>query len=615
MEKYSYKKPDNLVDLFESAIERFPHNNLFGITTPDRSSLNWMTYQDVGRRTANLRSGLSQLGVKKGDAVGIIANNRPEWAIAAFATYGLEGRYVPMYEAELVKTWRYIIADAGVKVLLISKPEIMEKLKGIKEEIPSLEHVYLIEGEGPGTMADLEEQGSKKPVPPTAPSAHDIAVLVYTSGTTGDPKGVLLTHGNVMHVARCGYEMYPDLNQNSRSLSILPWAHSYGQVAELYNWFQFGGSMGFMEKVETLADDLALVQPTFLLAVPRVFNRIYSGLWVKMREAGGIKLKLFEAAVASAKKKREMAERGESSFGNNLKLSILDKLVFSKIRQRLGGRLEGSLTASATMNPDVSRFFFDMGVPVYDCYGLSETSPAVTISCPTKFRVGTVGVPIEDVKVVVDKTVVEPGAEDGEVIVYGPNVMQGYHNKPKETKAVMTDDGGFRTGDRGRLDEDGFLVITGRIKEQFKLENGKYVFPADIEEDIKLLPAVDNIMIYGDGKPHVIGLVFPNVETLTKYARDNNISEDPNNLDASPTLRDYLTKEISTQLKDKYGGYEIPRKFVYLNEDFTVDNGMLTQTMKLKRRIVLEKYDKKIQGIYQPSSPTAGAGAPMSTSN
>lgn len=598
MKRYTYRKPDNLVDLFESAVERFGGNKLFGCKSADGKSLNWSTYREIGRRVDNLRAGLADLGVDKGDAVGLIANNRPEWAVAAFATYGRGAWFVPMYEAELTKTWHYIIADSGVKVLFVSNRDVYDKVKDFPKEIKTLEKIIIIDDDGTDSMSALEKTGSTSPVASTAPSAYDIAVLIYTSGTTGEPKGVLLSHGNLTQCAWSGYALFPDLDETSRSLSILPWAHSYGQSAELNNWLQFGGSIGFMESVDTLADDLALVKPTFLIAVPRVFNKIYSALWEKMRKEGGVKLKLFQAAVDTAKAHRELVEKGQSSLLIGLKLKVLDKLVFSKIRERFGGNLKGSLTASATMNPEIAHFFFDIGIPVYDCYGLTETSPAVSMNCPSAYRLGSVGKLVDQVEVVIDTSHVEPDAEDGEIIVYGPIVMQGYHNKPKATKAVMTDDGGFRTGDRGRLDKDGFLYITGRIKEQFKLENGKYVFPAEIEEDLKLLPFVENAMIFGEGKPHILCLIYPNVDYVRDMMKEKGITGDTKRINESPELEKMLAEQISTALRGKFGGYEIPKKFIYLEEDFTLENGMLTQTMKLKRRVVVDRYMGAIEKKY-----------------
>lgn len=594
------KTPVNLVELFENGVKNFTNNPLFGLKNKTNTGLDWMTYGEVGQRVDNLRGGLAQQGIDKFGVVGFIGNNRPEWAITAFATYGTGARFVPMYEAELESTWEYIIKDSGVKLLMVSKPEIYEKIAPLMERLPELEHIFVVEAESADSMAELERLGEKNPVPSVKPKKNDIAALIYTSGTTGEPKGVLLSHGNFTSNAVAGNRLYQDvLNEDSRSISILPWAHSYGQTAELYNWMLVGGSIGFMESVTTLGDDLALIRPTFMIAVPRVFNKIYDGLWAKMNETGGAAKALFEMGVNNAKKKRELAAEGKSSFMVNLKVKLADKIVFQKIRDKFGGRLQGALTASALMNIEISNFFSDIGIPVFDCYGLSETSPAVSMNSFSAFKTGSVGRPIENVKIVIDQSVVEDGSDDGEIIVYGPNVMHGYHNKPEATRAVMTVDGGFRTGDRGQIDEDGYLFITGRIKEQYKLQNGKYVFPGALEEDIRLLPNVANAMISGEGKKFNVCIVIPDFEVLGKYAEANGLPADPQKMVENQQIKDMLSAEITESLKRKYGGYEIPKKFLFVADDFTLENGMLTQTMKLKRRVVFEKYDQAIEALYQ----------------
>jgi len=596
----TFETPVNLVELFENGVRKFKDNPLFGLKNESKTELNWMTYGDVGQRVDNLRGGLVQKGIGKNHVVGFIGNNRPEWAICAFGTYGTGARFVPMYEAELESTWEYIIKDSGIKLLVVSKPEIYAKVIKFTETIPTLEHIFVIETNDENSMAELESIGKKNPVVSVKPERDDIAELIYTSGTTGDPKGVLLSHGNLTSNAVAGNRIYQDvLNENSRSISILPWAHSYGQSAELNNWMLVGGSIGFMESVATLGEDLALIKPTFMIAVPRVFNKIYDGLYAKMNETGGAPKALFEMGVNSARKKRELAAEGKSSFMVNLKVALADKIVFKKIRGKFGGRLEGALTASALMNVDISNFFTDIGIPVFDCYGLSETSPAVTMNCFSAFKTGSVGRPIDDVKVVIDESVVGDGSDDGEILVYGPNVMQGYHNKPEDTRATMTADGGFKTGDRGRIDEDGYLFITGRIKEQYKLQNGKYVFPGAIEEDIRLLPNVANAMLSGEGKGYNVCLVIPDFEVLTQYAEQNDLPTDPKQLIENEQVKSMMSAEITASLKKKYGGYEIPKKFIFIAEDFSIENSMLTQTMKLKRRVVFEKYNQAIEDLYK----------------
>lgn len=594
---WTYEKPDNLVEWWLESEKRYRDNVLFWVHN-NQGTLDPIHYGEIGRRINNTRGGLAQLGIGKDDAVGIISANRPEWAALAFATYGRNARYIPMYEKELTGTWKYIIQDGNIKFLLVSSPDIYEKVKGFLEEIPTLEYIYVIDSQGENSLAALEAAGEKNPVEAEVPHHDDIAVLIYTSGTTGAPKGVLLSHGNLTYCSRAGYNIYPELTQDQVGLSMLPWAHSYAFSGELNNWIQFGGSMGFMRDVTTLAEDLQRVKPTYLISVPRVFNKIYDGIHAKMDDAGGMKKKLFDAACETARKKREMAERGESGAFINFKSKLLGKLVFSKVKEAMGGRVQGALTASAAMNKEIGLFFSDLGIPIYDCYGLTETSPAVTMNCSSAWRIGSVGKVLAGQKVVIDQSVVEDGAVDGEIVVYGPNVMQGYHNKPEATAEVIMPDGGFRTGDRGMFDEDGFLWITGRIKEQYKLSNGKYVFPAVIEEEIKLLPPVANATIYGDGKPYNVCLVIPDFEVAARWAEKNGVSGKPGDLVANEAFTKMVEEEITRHLRKTFGGYEIPKKFMFLKEDFTVENGMLTQTMKLKRREVVKNFENEIEEMY-----------------
>lgn len=589
--QYNYEKPDNLVDLLEESVAKYANNRMYGTKNP-AGEYEWVTYADVGRRVDHLRGGLKLLGVEKDDAVGYIGGNCAEWVVCAFATYGRGGRFIPMYESELSKTWEYILTNGEVKVLFVASPAVYETVKGFLQEIPTLERIITLYGSGKDTLAGQEKIGAENPVPSVHPSPNDIAGLIYTSGTTGEPKGVLLSHGNFTHNARGGLRRWPDLTESSVSISILPWAHAMGQTGELYNFIQFGGSIGFMESIQTLSEDIAKVRPTNLVAVPRVFNKIYTGLWAKMNEEGGLAKKLFVMGVEAGKERRRLAETGKKSLLVNLKFSLADKIVFSKIREKLGGRINMALTASATMNPDITKFFEDIGIPIFDCYGLTETSPCVTMSYRGHMKYGSVGKPLEGIRIEIDKTLGDPERDDGEIIVHGPCVMQGFYKKPEETRAVMTEDGGFKTGDRGRLDADGFLFITGRIKEQYKLENGKYVFPSTMEEDIKLHPLVANAIIYGDGREYNVCLLVLDLEALAKLG-------DPDQVFNDTELRREIQTQVTESLRGRYGNYEIPQKFGFLKEDCSVEAGTMTQTMKIKRGVVYAQYRDLIDRLYQ----------------
>lgn len=591
------KSPDNLVEMAASSFTKYAERPLFG--TPDSDgNYTWITYGAVGKRVDDLRAGLAALGITANDSVGIIANNRVEWAVAAYATYGLGARFIPMYENELPWIWQHIINDGKIKALFVANEPIMEKIQSVRPELPNLDHLFLIDGDADTSMEAIENRGRQQPHSAIHPKPDDIAVLIYTSGTTGSPKGVMLSHGNLTSNVIAGGGRFPELSPESRSLSILPWAHSYGQTAELNNFIHLGASIGFVRNVTTIAEDMEKVAPTFLIAVPRVFNKIHEGLWNKINEAGGIAKKLFVMGLESAAQIRSLTAQGKGALVPKLKHRLADTVVYKKIRQKFGGHLKGALTASAMMNPEVSQFFTDIGLPVFDAYGLTETSPAVTMNNREANRPGSVGRPIDKVRVVIDQSLIDLPSGEGEVVVYGPNVMQGYNNNPEATKEAMTDDGGFRTGDIGRIDEDGFLFITGRIKEQYKLENGKYVFPESLEEAITMAPYVENALIYGEGRSHNICLVVPNFEALSKWANEQGLAAIPEKLIQNDTVKQMITEAIQTHLKDKFGKYEIPKSVVLIPESFSVDNGLLTQTLKLKRRKVIERYSENIESAY-----------------
>lgn len=596
-----YKHPRNLVDLFEDTAARWSDRNAIGTKNPATKQYEWISYKHLAERINSARGGLHQLGVNKGDAVGVIIGNSVEWYVLENASHGLGAMFVPMYEKELMKTWQYIIRDSGLQYLFVKDEILFAKIKHFKDEIENLKEIFIIYGEGKNSLKALEETGKNHPVNSYKPHWSEPAELIYTSGTTGDPKGVLLSHGNLSACSQSGYHIFPDLNETSVSLAILPWAHSYGLSAELHNFMQFGGAIALMESVDTLAEDFIKVRPTYLIAVPKVFNKIYDGIQAKMHEEGGFKKMLFDMTCAEAAKCRSKTHK-------SLKLKILDKIVFSKIRERFGGRLTGVLTASAVMNPDIAMFFADLGIPTYDAYGLTETSPAITMNSPLLGnKYGSVGKCVENMHVKIDSSVADNVSDDGEIIVYGAHVMMGYHNKPEQTAQIMMKDNwngfpGIRTGDQGRFDNEGFLYITGRFKDEYKLSNGKYIHPESIETDIKLVHNIANAFIWGDGKAYNVAVIVPDFATMKK---DDRIAKWAQGSSAevvkNKNIQDFLSEEIKRHLKKSYGGYEIPQKFIFASEDFTLENGLVTQTMKLKRKEVLKTYSTEIEQLHKES--------------
>jgi long-chain acyl-CoA synthetase len=593
-----YEKPDNLVSSFEGSVKKHPRNPFIGEKDKD-GHYQWITYRDLSKRVDHLRSALAQLGVESQHRVGVIANNRKEWVQIALATYGLGASFVPMYESELEKLWKYIVENSEIKVLFVSNLEIYEAVAPFLVTISTLDQIFIIEDDGDDSLIELEKKGQDKPLAPIHPKAEDIANVVYTSGTTGDPKGVLLSHGNITSNSRAGWRVYPFLNQKSMSISILPWAHSYGATAELFCFMQFGGRIGIMGSVKTLAQDIETLKPHIIMGVPRVFSKIYEGLNRKIKQKNFMIKHLFNMGINSWEKKHKNKLKSKSNLISATKHKIVSKVIYSKIRKKLGGNVQACLTASASINPEVIKFFMALGLPLYEAYGLTECSPAITMNYPGNFRIGSVGKALEYVEIKIDKSVIEDESKDGEILARGPNVMQGYLKKPEQTKEVITDDGWVRTGDRGFLDEDGFLFITGRIMEQYKLMNGKYVFPAALEKDICHNHYISHAFVYGSGMEYNVALIVPDFESLTPFAEKKNISTDPEDIIKQIGIKSLFLHEIKKDLEGEYGHYEIPRKVLLSAEPFSIENGILTQTMKPKRRVILDRYEEQLKELYK----------------
>jgi long-chain acyl-CoA synthetase len=588
--------PDNLVDLFEQAVKKFRSNKLFGTKNSAKTGYDWVTYGEIAQRVDNMRGGLAAMGVGRGDSVGIIANNCNEWAVAAYATYGLCAKFIPMYEAELTRIMKYIIEDAGVKILLVSRNGILEKIKHFPDEIETLEKIIVMDSTGDHSMAELERIGKEKPVPSVKPGKEEIAGLIYTSGTTGNPKGVLLSHWNLASNALAATMVLPEMiGAGDRTLSFLPWAHSFGQTAELHMLIHFGGQTGFAEGPQTIVDDLALVRPTLLIAVPRVFNKVYTGLNDKVEKEGGLAKFLFDMGQKAAGEKR--AAGGNASVMTRWKLALVDRLVYSKVRAKFGGRMKMALSSSAALSPKIADFFWDIGIPVCEAWGMTELSPAHTVNTTDNNKPGTAGQPIPGCSVKIEKMPGLEGDKEGEIIAYGPNVMVGYHNLPEATAQVLRGDGGLHTGDLGWVDDEGYLHITGRIKEQYKLENGKYVFPAAIEETIKLSMFIENAMVSGANRPFNVVIVVPDWLVALPWAQEQGLSGDAEQLVNEPKLIQLMASEIQKTCQD-LAAYEIPKKILLLPDAFTPENGILTPTLKLKRREVNKLFGSRIEALY-----------------
>lgn len=585
----------NLVDLYERSIEQYSSRELFG--TKVGGVWRWTTYGEFGRLVEAFRAGLAQRGVGKGDVVASISNNRVEWAVAAYACYGLEAAYVPMYEAQSEKEWLFILNDCEAKVLLVSTHALHQKTRDYAQKLKKLEHVIAFEGpaDNPDTYAAVLAAGRAHPHKIQHPAPDAVATMIYTSGTTGDPKGVLLTHDNLASNVSAIHELM-DMAQDDRSLSFLPWAHSFGQTIELHGLLSMGAAMALAESVEKIIDNLSEVRPTILASVPRIFNRIYDRVQKQIRDKPKPVQDLVRAGLAAASKRRD---GGRLSVLEVAAFEAADRLVFEKVRMRFGGRLKYAISGGAAISREVAEFIDGIGVTVYEGYGLTETSPIATANGPGRKRIGSVGKAIPGVRIVIDKTVTgDP--ENGEILVYGPNVMKGYHNRDKENAEVLMKDGGFRTGDMGRLDRNGYLYITGRIKEQYKLENGKYVVPSPLEEKLKLSQYIANVMIHGANKPFNVALIVPDMVELREWAKkpENGIGATSDDaLLHDPKVKNLIRQELETYSGD-FKQFEKVLKFELIAEDFTTANDMLTPSLKLKRRNVLAKFGDKIEQLY-----------------
>ena len=594
-----------LVDIYERSIEAYGARELF--VTKEGGRWVWITYAEFGQRVEKFRAGLASKGVGRGDRIAIVSNNRVAWAVAAYAGYGLGAAIVPMYEAQSPKDWEFVVRDCEAKILLVANEMVLAKAMGLLDAIPTLEHIVLLEGSSTGDArvssytSMLAEARAAAPIRPTP---DDLAALLYTSGTTGVPKGVVLSHGNLASNVSGPTEIFP-IKPTDRSLSFLPWAHAFGQTADLHVLFACGASIAICEGVDKILDNLAEVRPTIIACVPTIFSRVYTAVQQQLAHRPKPIQRLVSYAFRiKAKQRRGVAAR----LDERLVLQVVDKIVFDKVRARLGGRLKYAISGGAALSRDVAEFIDAIGIVVFEGYGLTETSPVATANRPDARKIGSVGLPLPGVRIVIDPGSGEhnldaaPGRAappEGEVIVYGPNVMKGYFHRPEETAAVFTSDGGFRTGDMGFLDAEGFLFITGRIKEQYKLQNGKYVVPSPLEEALKLSPYIANAMVYGDNKPYNVALIVANVTALRKWADENHLAlpGGPEDLLQDDRVRALFAGEIAAR-STGFKGFERIQDFALVAAEFTVESGMITPKMSLKRRKVVEVYGPLLERIY-----------------
>lgn len=594
-----------LVDLFFRAIERFGDAEALRVKRGGR----WwpITYNEVLDDVRALAAALDELGVRRGERVAILSENRPEWALADYAALCHGALGVPIYATLPAKQVSYVLRDSGARVAFVSNPEQLDKVREVWEELPSLERVILFDDSRErdervmslGTALDVgrarsagESAADFRSRARTA-SPDDVATVLYTSGTTGDPKGVMLTHNNIhSNVEAVGRLL--ELTPNDVSLNLLPLSHIYQRAVD-YILFAHGCTTAYAESIEAVAANLVEVKPTVMAAAPRMYEKIHA----RVMSAKGVRrrLVLWAAAVGDRWARDTLAGRTPSP-GTRLQHALADRLVFSKLRKRTGGRLRFFVSGSAPLSPDVATFFYAAGLLILEGYGLTETSPITNVNRLEDFRLGTVGKPIPGTEIKI--------ADDGEILARGPQVMKGYFNNPEATKEAIDGDGWFHTGDVGEIDADGFLRVTDRKKDLIVTAGGKNIAPQPIENRLKTNAFVAEAVMLGDRRPYPVVLIVPDFDVLAPWASAAGIdrADEPHELVRDARVQQKMEEEVLGMVED-LARYERPKKVALLGEELTVEGGELTPTLKVKRRVVEERFRDLIKALYADPEPVA----------
>jgi len=587
----------DLCDLYEASVRRFSGRPLFGVR--ETRGYRWVTYRDFAGRVDTLRSALLARGLQRGDRVALIAPNSPEWAVVAFATFTAGGTLVPIYPYQRYDDWLDILRDASPRFVFAYGIEAASAVHGWRAELPAELSLVCMHDRGISGAVSLDEflgRAFEESRPVVVPDPDEICQLIYTSGTMGRAKGVRLSHRNLASNLSGLHQIFP-VTAEDRSLAFLPWAHAFGQVVELYGLLSMGASLALSPSEDDIMKSLLEVQPTLLFSVPRLFNRLYDGVQKRVRSEGGIARRLFEDSLDNARIRRRVRAAGKARGTVELKAKLYDRLVFQRIREQLGGRVRYAVCGGAQLAPEVAEFVDSIGITLYEGYGLTEASPIVSANWPGGRRLGSVGKPLSQVRVLIDHSV-GPNSRDGEIVVYGPNVMRGYHNLPDETAQAVTADGGLRTGDLGYLDKDGFLFVTGRLKEQYRLDNGRYVAPSPLERELSASELVEQVVLSGDGRPYNVALIVPNLTALRRWAdREHVYAPDLPSLLEHPEVKAQYAREIE-RCSETFREYEKVRAFALLPAELSVEGGVLTPSLKVRRRAVADRYAGLIDELY-----------------
>lgn len=592
-------------DMLRKNAERF--KNRLALKYRKQGSFVTLTYAAYYDRTLMAARGLLKMGVKPGDRVAILSENRAGWVIADMGILSTGAVTVPIYPTNTPEQIQYMINHSGAKIAFVSGRFQYSKLLSAKESMPGLELIVSFErflgnpalpvitfyqlSEIDTPITEDEKKNIESVIDRITP--EDLLTLIYTSGTTGVPKGVMLSHNNILTNTRFLTEQSGAIDENDVLLSFLPLSHVLERTAGYYMTIRNGALMAFADSIEKVPENMAEVQPTVMVSVPRLFEKIYHRIYDNAHEMSALKKSIFHWAVEVGKKYvQEKYIQKKPATSVDLKYSIADKLVFSKIRERFGGRMKLFCCGGAPLDKTINEFFWIIGIPIFEGYGLTETSPALSFNNFEHLRFGSVGFPLAETEFKI--------AEDGEILVKGPQIMMGYYNNQKATDEAIHD-GWLLTGDIGHID-DSFVFITDRKKELIITAGGKNIAPQPVENEFKMDKYISSVYVYGDRKPYLTALIVPTLERLLEFAKDNHIHyfelDDLVKHEQVEKMFEHRVAEINKHLPQ----YETIKKFELLAHDFSIDGGELTPTLKLRRKVIYEKYKQKIEDMYSDHS-------------
>ena len=570
------------------------------------------TWAQVRERVDAAAAGLIVLGVQAGDIVSILSENRPEWMLADLAILSAGAADAPIYATNTPGECAYVVRDSNSKICFASSQEQADKLVKARGEMPELKHIITLD-EGvkadiPGvevlSLSALEALGKSKGSQAAVDARiagtdrEALLTLIYTSGTTGEPKGVMLTHGAMMANCEASRRALPITTEDSM-VSFLPLSHSFERMAGYYLALLYSGAtIYYAESIPKLVENIGEVKPTCVASVPRIYEKVYANFMATRDKAPPLKQKLMDWAIRVGMEASKVRQAGGEPGGLlALKYKLAFKLVFSKLNARLGGRIRFFASGGAPLSRDIAEFFHAANLLVLEGYGLSETSPVLTVNTPTAYKFGTVGKAIDNVELKI--------AADGEILARGPNIMKGYYNKPEASAEVLIGDGWFATGDIGEFDAQGFLKITDRKKDLFKTAGGKYVAPQALENALKLQPFIEQPCIVGDQRPYCIALVVPRFEALLPWAQENGITfKDQNELVKHPKVVALIQANVD-KVNEHLARYEQLKYTIIIGEAFSQENGFLTPSMKVKRKAVIKAWGPQIDEIYAKNQRSA----------